>query len=89
MVPPFSCRYYGDSTDLQTHAPASDLLYHLGPDAANGVPEAMILKPHAAARWRALVAPKVQKLIIRIPARPPPATQPPTAAGQSAKDAGE
>ncbi|KAI0628399.1 hypothetical protein C8Q77DRAFT_1148254 [Trametes polyzona] len=66
-VPAFSCRYR--TVDLHTHAPASDLLYHLGPDATTGSRELIILKEYAAARWRALTMPKVQKLFIRIPAR--------------------
>ncbi|KAI0688076.1 hypothetical protein C8T65DRAFT_746794 [Cerioporus squamosus] len=62
-VPAFSCVGPGSIT-LRTRAVASQLLYHLGPDAFVGQPEAVTLKPFAAARWRALAKRRVQEQLV-------------------------
>ncbi|KAJ2965538.1 hypothetical protein NUW54_g14085 [Trametes sanguinea] len=68
LAPPFSCRSY--HADIHAHAPAEQLLYHLGANAASGPPQSLVLKPFAAIRWSALTKKKVQeKLYIRLPAR--------------------
>ncbi|OSC98921.1 hypothetical protein PYCCODRAFT_1396354 [Trametes coccinea BRFM310] len=69
LAPPFSCR--NCNVDIHTHAPADQLLYHLGLNAASGPRHSLIMKAFAASRWSALTRRKVQeKLVIRIPARP-------------------
>ncbi|KAL7280478.1 LOW QUALITY PROTEIN: hypothetical protein ACG7TL_005410 [Trametes sanguinea] len=69
LAPPFSCR--NRNVDIHTHAPADQLLYHLGLNAASGPHHSLALKAFAASRWSALTRRKVQeKLVIRIPARP-------------------
>lgn len=54
----FSCRY--NAYDLFTHAPAADLLYHLGLNALAGAPDRSTLKPFAAVRWGTLLKVKAK-----------------------------
>ncbi|KAI0739802.1 hypothetical protein C8Q80DRAFT_1079609, partial [Daedaleopsis nitida] len=48
-APNFSCRY--GAGNLYTHAPARQLLYHLGPSALTGPPGNASLKAESASRW--------------------------------------
>ncbi|OSD06282.1 hypothetical protein PYCCODRAFT_1341735, partial [Trametes coccinea BRFM310] len=49
LAPPFSCR--NRNVDIHTHAPADQLLYHLGLNAASGPHHSLALKAFAASRW--------------------------------------
>ncbi|KAI1782137.1 hypothetical protein LXA43DRAFT_977717 [Ganoderma leucocontextum] len=71
----FSSRYR--TVDLFTHAPAANLVYNLGPRAANstGTPGTIHLKPFAATRWCTLAKPVIQHTLAnqnlqRIPSGP-------------------
>ena len=55
----FSCR--SGQGDIHTHAPASNLLYNLGLNATTGLPNATLLKPLAASRWKVWSQAKVQE----------------------------
>ncbi|KAI1786080.1 hypothetical protein LXA43DRAFT_975946 [Ganoderma leucocontextum] len=55
----FTCR--SSKSGILTHAPAHDLLYHLGVNVTTGSPTALFLKPAPAARWLVLAKAKVQE----------------------------
>ncbi|KAJ3858911.1 hypothetical protein EV359DRAFT_68616, partial [Lentinula novae-zelandiae] len=77
LVPQFSC--LGSSRKcyhLHTHAPAANVLYHLGMNALSGTHEKMELNSQSAKKWTAFqrremkeVLKSIPVLKIRIPAK--------------------